>query len=207
MDPSLQPVIDHIERKGGVIDECGLTASKVRNRAKPIEGCAKPGEIAFEIERHKGILGEKWEPGEGMCCYVTFLETYVYDPKLDRLDYIGRTDGKASVSIPYESVARRFVDFSLTVTPREDGEFEFRDDESGMDGTVSCVDELIDEVGHWINDTEISLCRGELEAYIPAGEVSEIMGRLWEACYDRVEEIVREAWDKATRGNLKEAGK
>lgn len=63
--------------------------SKVNRRATVVEDPERPGQIVFDVERHRGVLGERYEEGESMGCFITYWERFAFDPEAMILTDLG----------------------------------------------------------------------------------------------------------------------
>lgn len=193
MSHPLRPVLDYIESKGGALPEFELTTRKINERARVIDYPQNPKWIAFEVERHRGILGTAWQSGSAMEAFVTYWPCYAFDPEKQQLHPIeSRRTPKVKIDVP--AVVRNLLDLSFYVEEGEDGKFNFSECTFNWKGMVSSVEELVQEARRlageldWENDLEA------VDEFFQPDERQNLCNEFEEAAQDWAEEKARSAW-------------
>ncbi|MBE7463025.1 MAG: hypothetical protein HS116_05955 [Planctomycetes bacterium] len=193
MSQFLKPVLDYIESKGGTLPEHELTTRKINERATVIDYPQRPEWIAFEVERHRGLLGTAWQPGSPMDAFVTYWPCYVFDPEKQQLHTIEpRRSPKVEIDVP--SAASNLLDFSFSIEEGEDGKFSFREITYNWSGVVLSVDELVQKVRHLARDLNWDCELEALQEYLKPEELQELLLEFEQAAQDLAEEKARSAW-------------
>lgn len=116
-ETGLLPVIQHLEDSPG---EHGLTADKVRRRAKLILDPEWPGWVVFEMERHQPTLGPIGSAGTENASWVAARRRYAFDPLENKLVEIAIV-GRPVLDCNVEGLAiEQTADLAFSCTQRED---------------------------------------------------------------------------------------
>ena len=193
-------ICEYIKKKGGITLD-GLTAKKLMERGKVIDDPEYPDHIVvFTLERHQGMMGSVYTPGQPMGSFKTYWPKYAFDLRARTLQRIG--DAKPpEATIDHEAATREACSsaISLTVEPLGGGHWHYRDSWSNEEGVVTSVEEL-EEVAakivdgiDFIDDFDIfSQDYGDDEAY-------EHVKNLREAWKKAAKEEARAAWENAQK--------
>lgn len=173
----------------------GLSAAKLRERAYVVEPTPEDptDRIVFELERHRGLLGERYVPGSPMRNFATEVRRYAFDPVTETIRECDRqvTDVQVDAAGVVDTFTETGVAFLVDQTA--DG-YTVREVVSGREATVQSEAECCRWARQLPTEWDLSALLDEVRPFLDDDEWHTLRSRVLSGCQAAVEERVRRAW-------------
>lgn len=194
---------EQLERVIACFDEeawpYGLSAEKIRDRARVVEVDSGGGadRIVFELERHRGILGEQYVPGMAMRNFVTEVRRYAFDSETTSIEELSRrmTDAQIDAGGVVDNLTEATLSF--TIEPVNEG-FHVTEVVSLRSETVESEAEFLQWARELPTTWDLTPLLEEARDYMTADEYAAFRERVVAGCQAAAEERARRAWDRYT---------
>jgi len=193
----LQLVADYLESIGELED--GLTAEKVVDRAEIIDDPERPDWIVFAVDRHQGILGAYYNPGQPMEAYITRFQLYAFNPVTKTIELSGE-NGEPEVHIDYQRVADVQTNVSFEFTRARGGKHLCREQTDNEECLVGNLEEVKVFAESLIEKLNFSGVHDELSEFLEDDAIQEIVEKLKSAFKKRAVEKAEIAWESYNEG-------
>ncbi|HRQ87779.1 MAG TPA: hypothetical protein PLA50_03215 [Bacteroidia bacterium] len=192
IDPSLKQVVEFLEKTPGVH---GLTAAKVISRAELVRDAEWPGWVAFEMERHRPVLGPV-SASDGPAAYLMTRRRYAYDPKTNKLLDLAII-GKLRLECDIEALAADMMDLSFECERRDDGRIICTEECVNLSAEVGSAEEA-EAFGRSIPlgwNIDNYLDRFETYGIDASEQIGTALAKLIDRCCEIAGELAFDSWE------------
>lgn len=173
----------------------GLTARKIRERARVVEAETDEHQVVFDMNRHRGILGERYVPGSRMRNYVTEWRRYTFDVRAETLEEIAREVIDAHVEV--DGVADTIMESALSfhIEPADHG-FHVEEHVAGKTITVTSKKDFIRWARGLPESWDLSHYAAEAREYLDDDGFEGFEDTLLAHCKNRAEREAEICWQR-----------
>lgn len=147
----------------------------------------KTGWVIIEVERHRGLLNERYIRGVGMSNYETYLMRYAVDLNSDQVDTLEEKVIDRQISLD-DAVSTEIHDWSVEINMKSIDAIRINNSKDGTEASFKSLSEARSGITEIINGLDYSVCWQELSA----SEIDQFKRKL----VDELFSLVSESWMK-----------